>query len=423
MAVSVSFYLNYTKERIAALDLAQSYVPIRCEVRYTQDSLPWNLSKRLGRPVHRIRFTLDVRAMPKLWAHGRVKPTHPDASRVNARMDGIAQRAISLHREYIEAGEMPSNEVYTLAILGSGEVPQTGSFFDDYERYIRYCEGRTSKSFSDSQKLILQRVKEFERWSGRPVTYSSINKTWGKEFVEWMREVRKGRKMAHGTGNKYLKQFRMFLNHATSEGWSSSTGHKQIKIKENRNAFPITLTESEVLSLWALKDEDIAHLPPRSRKVIFIARDWFVLATQTALRFSDWAPERIDIVQAGAGKNFRLYQQKSVLPIEIPLSDLAASVLARHGGIMPAPLTPAPTLSHIKILCKIAGIRKHITTHTARRTFATLQERAGVPRSIIMRITGHKTERDYLKYVGVTFEHNADMLRKANPDWFKAETG
>ena len=87
---------------------------------------------------------------------------------------------------------------------------------------------------------------------------------------------------------------------------------------------------------------------------------------------------------------------------------------------MPRPLSPAPTLKHIAHLCKIAGIKKHITTHTARRTFATLQEQAGVPRSIIMRITGHKTERDYLKYVGVTFEHNAAMLRKANPEWFKA---
>jgi integrase len=57
--------------------------------------------------------------------------------------------------------------------------------------------------------------------------------------------------------------------------------------------------------------------------------------------------------------------------------------------------------------------------HTARRTFCTLQEKAGVPRSIIMRISGHRTEKDYLRYIGITFEYNADALRSANPQWFE----
>ena len=41
-----------------------------------------------------------------------------------------------------------------------------------------------------------------------------------------------------------------------------------------------------------------------------------------------------------------------------------------------------------------------------------------MPRSVIMRISGHKTEKEYLKYIGVSFEYNADMMRKANPAWF-----
>lgn len=421
MAVSVSFFLAYSKPYIQANALEGSYVGIRCEIRYTPDSLPWAISRSLGRKVERIQFMLDIRAIPKFWGHGRATNKHPDAPPINARIDGIAQRALRLHGEYLEAGEIPSKGVYTLDILGRGEVPQAGGFLDDYERYIRYCEGRTSKAFAYAQRLTMRRVKEFERWRGIPTTYGGINKTWGSEFAAWLMENRKGKKIAHNTGNKHLKMLKMFLNHATLEGWNTSVFYKQIKISEKRNAFPIALTEQEVLSLWAIKDEQLEHLHIKERRVILDSRDWFVLATQTALRFSDWDPERITTVNAdGGGKNFRLYQKKTINPIEIPLSDLAERVLARHGGIMPRPLTPAPTLKHIVHLCQVAGIKKHITTHTARRTFATLQESAGVPRSIIMRITGHRTERDYLKYVGITFEHNAAMLRKANPEWFKA---
>lgn len=420
MAVSASFFLAYTKRHVQKNALESTYVGIRCEVRYTPDALPWAMSRALGRKVERIQFMLDVRALPKWWGHGRAKPAHPDASVINLRIDGIAQRAMRLHAEYIEAGEMPSKSAYMLAILGSGAVPQAGGFFDDYERYIRYCDGRTSKSFADAQRLTMRRAKEFERWRGLPIAYASINKTWASEFIDWLTVKNGKRKLGHNTGNKHLKMLKMFLNHATLEGWNTSVFYKQIKIVEKREAFPVSLSEEEILKLWQIADENLGHLHSKERKVILDTRDWFVLATQTALRFSDWDGDRIDTVPAeGGGKNFRLYQKKTVAPVEIPLSNLAERVLARHGGIMPRALSPAPTLKHILHLCRIAGIRKHITTHTARRTFATLQERAGVPRSVIMRVTGHRTERDYLKYVGITFEHNADMLRRANPEWFK----
>lgn len=424
MAIGVSFFLVYTKAHIQKSAIEGVHVGIRCEVRYTHDALPWAVSRSLGRKVERIQFMLDIRAIPKFWARGRASSKHPDAPQINARIDGIAQRAMRLHGEYLEAGEIPAKAVYVLDILGRGEVPQAGGFFEDYERYIRYCEGRTSKAFAYAQRLTMRRVKEFERWRGLPTAYGSINKTWGSEFAAWLTEHRKGKHASYNTGNKHLKMLKMFLNHATLEGWNTATFYKQIKITEKRNAFPVALTEAEVRALWALKAEDVDHLHPVERKCVLDSRDWFVLATQTALRFSDWDPDRIDTVRAdGGGKNFRLYQKKTVNPVEVPLSDLAERVLARHGGIMPRPLTPAPVLKHIAVLCKLAGIKKPVTTHTARRTFATLQEAAGVPRSIIMRITGHRTERDYLKYVGITFEHNADMLRMANPAWFKEESG
>lgn len=51
-----------------------------------------------------------------------------------------------------------------------------------------------------------------------------------------------------------------------------------------------------------------------------------------------------------------------------------------------------------------------ITTHTARRSFATNAYLAGVPTIAILKITGHKTEQAFLKYIKVSQEENARFM-------------
>ena len=82
MAVSVSFFLAYTKAHIQKNALESVYVGIRCEIRYTPDALPWAISRSLNRKVERIQFMLDIRAMPKFWAHGRASNKHPEAPQI-----------------------------------------------------------------------------------------------------------------------------------------------------------------------------------------------------------------------------------------------------------------------------------------------------------------------------------------------------
>lgn len=422
MAVTITFGLGYTQAYIAAHSLTDQWVSITCEVKYTPDALTFTHSRAMGRKVTRLKFNIGAKAIPRYWASGRVKPQHPDAANINGRINDVAQRALAFHAECLRRGAIPPRNIFMLECLGKTAAAQMGGFFDDYARYIRYCDGRTSASFLQSQRLTMRRLQEFERFDGRPLTYEGIHVTFASEFSKWLAEQKPGRKVAHNTGQKHLKQLRLFLNHAHAEGWTSAIAYRRIKINERRNAFPITLEHDEVLSLWAITEADLPPLYAKEKRLILVSRDWFVFATQTALRYTDWAPERMEVVAAqDGGKNLHIYQQKTTYPLEIPLSSIALQVLDRNAGTMPPKASPAPTLAHINKLCALIGIRKRIGTHTARRTFATLQEKAGVPRSIIMRITGHRTEKDYLRYVGVTFQHNALMLRQANPAWF-AET-
>jgi integrase len=55
---------------------------------------------------------------------------------------------------------------------------------------------------------------------------------------------------------------------------------------------------------------------------------------------------------------------------------------------------------------------KLITTHTARRSFATNAYLSGVSSLAIMKITGHKSESSFMKYIKGSQEENATALSK-----------
>ena len=59
-------------------------------------------------------------------------------------------------------------------------------------------------------------------------------------------------------------------------------------------------------------------------------------------------------------------------------------------------------------------IRKYkwqlVSTHTARRSFATNLYLSGFPAISIMKITGHRTEASFLKYIRITQRDTANQL-------------
>ena len=90
------------------------------------------------------------------------------------------------------------------------------------------------------------------------------------------------------------------------------------------------------------------------------------------------------------------------------------------------------SIRHLRLLAKLAGIDEAVTirenrggqittktcpkyllimNHTARRSFATNLYLKGAQTISIMQMTGHTTESNFLKYIEVTKEENAEMMR------------
>jgi integrase len=53
-----------------------------------------------------------------------------------------------------------------------------------------------------------------------------------------------------------------------------------------------------------------------------------------------------------------------------------------------------------------------ITSHTCRRSFCTNEFLAGTPVELIMKISGHKSVKDFYKYIRITPEEAAQRIKE-----------
>ena len=162
---------------------------------------------------------------------------------------------------------------------------------------------------------------------------------------------------------------------------------------------------------------------------IKVVRNKFLLGAYTALRVSDFNYLRDVHID---GDYFRVTTQKTGAHVVIPIHPVIRRIID-SGFDISTPITDQKINEHIKEVARMAGITQlvegtkyiqHravvgffpkcdlITTHTARRSAATNMYKAGIPTISIMRITGHTTEKSFMKYIKITSEENAELMAR-----------
>ena len=129
--------------------------------------------------------------------------------------------------------------------------------------------------------------------------------------------------------------------------------------------------------------------------------------------------------------------QKTGDAVTIPVHYLVAEIVKKYKEITPNSLPPVLSNQkmngYLKELCKMGEINdvvlinetkgnlkvetKHkkynlISTHTARRSFATNLYLSNFPSIEIRKITGHKTEVSFLRYIKMDGEQSASRLKE-----------
>lgn len=223
----------------------------------------------------------------------------------------------------------------------------------------------------------------------------------------------------------------------------NSTIHNKNFIAPSAESDSIYLTEDELLKIHNLDitAELIESIYPELAKnkiqprirAYSKARDIFLIGAFTGLRVSDYAR----LKEMNITDSIRIQTAKTGTKVVIPIHWVVQEILDR-GFDFSAKMYDQKINAYIKEVGKAAGIcddvmitrnigntsiqetyKKYelITTHTARRSFATNAYKAGIPTIAIMKITGHTRETTFLSYIKVSEDENAEMLK--NHDFFK----
>lgn len=306
--------------------------------------------------------------------------------------------------------------------------PVRKSNFLDYCNYfamsadkrINPSTGRTiSKNTIREYKRVNAYIQAFAEYSKKNISFADINLDFYNDFIEYL-----ANKLYAGTNTigKYIQDIKTIMNAATAEGINTNLQYKSPRFRAiSEESESVYLSEKE---LQILENYDFTARPALER-----VRDLFLIGAYTGLRFSDFT--RIDKT-AITDNNIHIIQQKTGKKVVIPLHPIVVDIWNKYGEQLPRTISNQKFNCYIKQVCKIAGITEPITkhftkagirqstnapkweyvgTHTARRSFATNLYLSGFPAISIMQITGHKTEKAFLRYIKVSGEQHANLLR------------
>lgn len=324
----------------------------------------------------------------------------------------------------------PENHIETK----EAETPQTVLAFIKYfvvnadkrkdKRTQRPLSPNTKKSYVTTEKHLIRFAKSQNKTDYK---FSDINEKFYNDFVDYLtqkeytvktrrgEEVNQTRRYTLNSVGKYIRAFKVMISDAKNIDVDTSNFYVF-----NEDVDNVYLNETE---LQQIKNVDFSKDPHLDR-----VRDWFLLLAWTGCRFSDLDKiSKTDIKEGFI--TFR--QQKTNTKVTIPLHPIVNEILQKYNFEMPEPITNQKFNDYIKEVAEAAGLTssevftrteggtlktetkpkyKMISSHTGRRSFCTNMYLRGLDSLMIRSISGHKTEKSFLKYIKVSQQQHAEIL-------------
>jgi integrase len=406
---------------------------------------------------HRLKYSTGKSIHPKFWNEdsqlARLVKEFPNAKKFNDRLKfikGEAEKTLmemetDLNRipSTIELKSKLDEVLKEIPEAEKNETERIPTFLELFKRFIQDSQDGTRLTASGKRfdKRSIQKYNTVFDTLGKfgksyHLTFETIDKNFYTKFVAYLNKEQtktvNGEKViikpsfTVNTIGKYIQVLKTFLTYATENGYNTNMFFQSKQFKaHNTPGFSIYLTESEISQILEL---DLTKTPHFER-----VRDLFVVGCWTGLRFADFTTIRPENIKEDY---LEIKTSKTGEKVIIPIHPMVKTIMAKYSGKYPNSLPPA--ISNQKMNAYLKEIAKKVdclkspveverikgglktmtkqekwelvTTHTARRSFATNVYKSGFPAISLMKITGHRTEKAFLLYIKVTPEENAKQL-------------
>lgn len=224
------------------------------------------------------------------------------------------------------------------------------------------------------------------------------------------------------------------MQNAVDKKITTNTSYKAKSFKVVHEAVDkIYLTQIEIDSIY--------KFVLSKNKKLDNAWDIFIIGCETGLRKSDLKRLGANNIEEHGGKEFlKIETKKNDKPVVIPISDRVKELFEKYiektGNCFPKTISDQKMNDYIKeITSKVEILQKPIsynttvngkrisiskpkyeliTNHTCRRSFATNAVISGIPRTLIMAITCHKTEKSFNRYIRLSEQEMAVQFSLEN---------
>jgi integrase len=351
---------------------------------------------------------------PNYWNSKKqlVKPPNIDSDFINSQLSLIKTKInrafLMLHMKEIS---FTVEDIYSL-YKGKKSVKEYNvvEYFEKYLNKLKTLVGIDIKQVTWNKfNYIKKDVKSFVKWKFKVSDYAlkKLELQFINDFEYYLKVEKKQKQI---TINKSLQRFRRVVKAAVAENYLDKDPFTLYKTKTVR--IEVVFLSPEELEL--LEQHKFTQL-----RLQFI-RDLFVFSCYTGLPYR----ELMNLKQANIIKGFddnlwiNIKREKTSKELSIPLLPKALEVLEKYDikdKVFPK-ISNQKYNSYLKEIGDLVGIEKKLTTHMARRTFAsTVLLFHDVPMEIVSELLGHSsmkiTQDSYGKVVQKKISQEMERLK------------
>jgi integrase/recombinase XerD len=355
------------------------------------------------------------------WNNNRgiVKGSGLEAKKFNSYLEQVRSQLTDAYRELQVNRQQVTPENIKALYLGDSFDDHSLIELTDYhnETQKSVLAPGTMKNYYTTQKYIQRYLKK--KFKVSDIYLVQINYKFITDFEFFLRnyEPPDHQKPLGNNGiMKHLERFRKIVNFGQKLGWITQNPFESYRLRFIRSERGF-LTEKELSAI-----ERKVFAIERLRTV----RDIFVFGCYTGLSYIDAINLGPDEISLGIDGQYWIFsdRQKTNTRVKMPLLPKALKILNKYkkhpksvnrNKIFPL-ISNQKLNGYLKEIADICGIKKNLTFHLARHTFATtITLSNGVPIETVSNILGHKsisTTQIYAKVLEKKISEDMKTLRQ-----------
>lgn len=355
---------------------------------------------------------------PERWnpEGGFVKGSKTEFKQLNEYLDLIRSKVYSAQRDLIEQNQPVT--ALGLRNIVQGTTTSQRTVLEVFRYHNKLMSERIPEDNSPSTLIryetTLNHVAEFIKYKYKvdDLYLTSLNHEFITNLEHYLRTVRK---CNHNSSVKYIKNFKKIIRLAIKNDWLSKDPffNYRVSVKPVKREF----LDAEELTKLENKEFHIQRLGQ--------VRDIFIFSCYTGLAYKDVLDLTPDNIRTGIDGEQWIFTERAKTSVKsnVPLLHKAIQIIEKYkdspenagrGKLLPV-ISNQKMNAYLKEIAVLSEIKKNLTYHLARHTFATtITLTNNVPIETVSEMLGHKsikTTQIYAKVIDKKVSEDMQNLK------------